>query len=145
MATWQITGNQLDFSITRTVVASKENVYKVLVDMEAYPEFIHDLGPVRREGKLYHFTARAAILTIPITITVSPVPNRSIGFKLVEGPLEQLSGEWLIEDGERPEQTKVSLMIHAEAKWGGGWLLRMAAKFTENKSDKLIALFINRV
>ena len=61
MASWQITDNKFDFSISHCIEAVPETVYRVLAEMEAYPEFINDLISVRREGNLYHFVARAAL------------------------------------------------------------------------------------
>ena len=95
MASWQITDNQLDFSITHSIAAPKDVVYQVLVDMEAYPKFINDLISVKREGDLYKFVARAAILTIPATVTVTRTPGRSVAFELVDGPVDVLTGSWL--------------------------------------------------
>jgi ribosome-associated toxin RatA of RatAB toxin-antitoxin module len=145
MNSWHIADKKLDFSISRSVVAPKEQVYRVLADMEAYPEFINDLVSVKRTGNLYHFVARAAILTVRATLMVTHTPHRLIAFELVEGPIERLTGHWLVEEGERPEQTKVTLTIQAESGRAGMWLLRMTAKFIENKSDKFIGAFINRV
>lgn len=145
MSSWHIIDNKLDFSITRTVVAPKALVYQVLADMEAYPEFINELRSVKRTGNLYHFAARAVILTIQATMVVTPKPPRSIAFQLVEGPIDRLVGQWLVEEGERPEQAKVTLTLQAESGRTGTWLLRMVAQFLENKSDEIIALFIERV
>jgi ribosome-associated toxin RatA of RatAB toxin-antitoxin module len=113
--------------------------------MEAYPQFLNDLVSVKREGDRYHFVARAAILTIPATLVVSKTPDRQITFEMIEGPVEQLSGSWLIRAGEVPDQTEVALNVRAETGDRGEWLLRMTAKFLENKSDKLIAAFTERV
>jgi len=145
MASWQITDNKFDFSVTHTIAASKELVYQVLANMEAYPEFINDLVSVRREGSLYHFVARAAILTIPATLLVTETPDRSVDFELVEGPVEVLTGSWRVEEGDTPSQTKITLNIHAETGARGEWLLRMTGKYVENKTDKLIAAFSDRV
>lgn len=145
MGNWQITGNKFNFSLSHSIGASREAVYRVLADMESYPEFLNDLVSVRREGELYHFVARAALLTIPATLRVTPTPGQSVAFDLVEGPIDRLNGSWLIENGDTPEQTRVTLTIHAETGGRGEWLLRMTAKFIENKTDKLIAAFSNRV
>jgi ribosome-associated toxin RatA of RatAB toxin-antitoxin module len=144
MVTWQIANNKFDFSITHNIAASKEVVYQVLADMEAYPEFINDLVSVTREGDLYKFVARAAILTISATLKVVEIPDREIKFELVEGPVEVLTGSWLVEEGRTPEQTRVILTIHAETHAQGEWLLRMTGRYVQNKTDKLIAAFSAR-
>lgn len=144
MVTWQIADNKFDFSITHSITASKEIVYRVLADMEAYPEFVNDLVSVTREGDLYRFVARAAILTVSVTLKVVETPGQAINFELVEGPVEMLTGSWLIEEGRTPEQTRVTLTLHAETHARGEWLLRMTGKYVQNKTDKLIAAFSAR-
>ena len=145
MATWQMGDNQFDFSTTHSIAASKDVVYRVLADMEAYPEFVNDLVSVKREGDVYKFVARAAILTIPATVRVTKTPVRAVAFELVDGPVDALVGRWLVEAGNTPEQTKVTLTIHAETTGRGEWLLRLTGKYIQNKSDKLIAAFSHRV
>jgi ribosome-associated toxin RatA of RatAB toxin-antitoxin module len=145
MATWQIHDNQFDLSITHSIRAPGEIVYQVLADMEAYPEFISDLVSVKREGDVYRFVARAAILTIPVTVIVLKTPGRSVAFELVEGPVDRLAGAWLVEPGERPGETKVTLTMHAETDERGQWLLRMTGKYVQGKAAKLINAFANRV
>lgn len=144
MVTWQIADNQFDFSITHSMAASQEVVYRVLADMEAYPEFVNDLIAVTRDGDLYKFTARAAILTVSATLKVSEKPGHSITFELVEGPIELLTGSWRVEAGRIPQQTRVTLTVHAETHPRGEWLLRMTGKYVQNKTDKLIAAFSAR-
>src|SRR6185436_20191722 len=99
MATWHITDNQFDFSITHSMTASREVVYRVLADMGSYPEFVNELISVNRQGNLYRFAARAAILTVSATLKVLETPGQAIAFELVEGPVEVLNGSWQIEDG----------------------------------------------
>lgn len=144
MVTWQIADNKFDFSITHSIAASKEVVYRVLADMEAYPEFVNDLVSVTRQGDLYKFVARAAILTVSATLKVVEIPGQEIKFELVEGPVEMLTGSWLVEEGRTPEQTRVTLTLHAETHARGEWLLRMTGKYVQNKTDKLIAAFSAR-
>jgi ribosome-associated toxin RatA of RatAB toxin-antitoxin module len=145
MTTWEIHDNQFDLSITHSIAAPKEIVYEVLADMEAYPAFINDLVSVKRDGELYHFLARAAILTIPVTVAVTKTPSQSVAFEMVEGPVDQLSGAWLIEAGEVPEETKVALTLHAETGERGEWLLRMTGQYVQNKTNKLVNAFSDRV
>ena len=137
--------NSLNFSLSHIVPASKERVYQVLADMEAYPEFINDLVSVKREGNQYRFVARAMLLRLSATMVVHEVPGEAINFRLVKGPVKQLTGQWRVEEAETPGQTKVTLTVQAAAGTGGQWLLRMTAKFLENKSETLIAVFSNRV
>jgi ribosome-associated toxin RatA of RatAB toxin-antitoxin module len=145
MVTWQIADNKFDFSVTHSLAASKEVVYRVLADMEAYPEFVNDLVSVSREGNLYKFVARVAILTVSATLAVTEMPGQAIAFELVDGPVDVLTGSWLIEPGRTPDQTRVTLTLHVETQARGEWLLRMTGKFVQNKADKLIAAFSNRV
>ena len=145
MVTWQITDNKFDFSITHSIAASKDLVYQVLADMEAYPEFVNDLISVTRDGNLYKFVARVAILTVSALLAVTETPGRSIAFELIDGPVDVLTGSWLIEAGRTPEQTRVTLTIHVETHARGEWLLRMTSKFVQSKTDKLIVAFSNRV
>jgi ribosome-associated toxin RatA of RatAB toxin-antitoxin module len=119
-------------------------VYRVLADMEAYPEFINDLIAVTHEGALYKFTARVALLTISATLKVTEQPGHSIDFELVEGPIDVLTGSWRVEAGRTPELTGVTLTVHAETHARGEWLLRMTSKFVQSKTDKLIAAFSRR-
>lgn len=144
MSTWQIHDNQFDFTLTHRIAASGEVVYRVLAEMETYPEFVNELISVSREGDLYKFTARAAILTVSATIRVKETPGRAIDFELVEGPIDKLTGRWLVEPGEAAGHTKVTLSLHAETQARGEWLLRMTGRFVENKSDKLITAFSTR-
>ncbi len=144
MVTWQITDNKFDFSITQSVSASMEVVYRVLADMEAYPEFVNDLISVTCDGNLYKFVARAAILTVSATLRVTETPGCSIAFELVEGPIDVLTGSWQIEEERTPEQTRVTLTIQAETHARGEWLLRMTGKYVQSKTDKLIAAFSQR-
>lgn len=137
--------NSFNFSVTHTIPAPKERVYRVLADMEAYPEFINDLVSVKREGDLYHFTARVTLLTVSATVTVNEVPGEAINFRLVKGPVDQLTGQWRVEAAETPGQTKVTLAVQAATGARGQWLLRMTARFIESKSDKLVAVFRDRV
>ena len=145
MTTWQIHDNQFDLSITQSIAAPREIVYEVLADMGAYPEFINDLVSVKRDGDVYHFLARAAILTIPVTVVVTKTPGQSVAFELVEGPVDRLTGTWLIEAGEAPEETQVTLTVHAETNARGEWLLRMTGQYVQNKTGKLINAFSQRV
>lgn len=144
MLTWQLAENKFDFSITHSITASTEVVYRVLADMEAYPEFVNDLVSVTREGELYKFVARAAILTVSALLKVVETPGEAVHFELVEGPVEVLTGSWRIEAGRTLEQTRVTLTIHAETHARGEWLLRMTGKYVQNKTDKLIAAFSTR-
>lgn len=144
MVTWQIADNKFDFSITHSITASKDVVYRVLADMEAYPKFVNDLVSVTRQDDLYKFVARAAILTVSATLKVGETPGRVINFELVEGPVDVLTGSWLVEEGRTPEQTRVTLTLHAETHARGEWLLRMTGKYVQNKTDKLIAAFSAR-
>ena len=52
-----------------------------------------------------------------------------------------MNGAWLIEAGETPDQTVVTLDIHAETDDRGEWLLRMTGRYVENKTAKLINAF----
>jgi ribosome-associated toxin RatA of RatAB toxin-antitoxin module len=145
MRTWQIRENEFDLSITHNIDASKEAVYDVLAELEAYPDFINDLVSVKRDGDVYHFVARAAILTIPATVAVIKTPGQTVAFELVEGPVDRLKGAWLVEAGDTPDQTKVTLTVHAETDERGEWLLRMTGRYVQNKTDKLITAFSYRV
>ncbi|MBI1877256.1 MAG: gluconate 2-dehydrogenase subunit 3 family protein, partial [Chloroflexi bacterium] len=131
-------------SITHSITASQEVVYRVLADMEAYPEFINDLIAVTREEDLYKFTARVALLTVSATLKVMEQPGHSLAFELVEGPIDAMSGSWVVEAGRTPELTRVTLTVHAETHARGEWLLRMTGKFVQSKTDKLIAAFSQR-
>lgn len=145
MSTWKIQGNKFDFSIAHSINAPRDVVYSVLANLEAYPEFVNDIISAKREGELYKFVARAAILTIPATVRATKTPGRSVAFELVEGPVDVLTGKWLIEDGDKPDQTRVTLTVHVEAPGEGEWLLRMTGKYVESKTGKLIAAFSKRV
>jgi ribosome-associated toxin RatA of RatAB toxin-antitoxin module len=137
--------NSFNFSITHLIPAPKKRVYQVLADMEAYPEFINGLISVKREGELYHFVARVMLLRVSATLAVNEVPGEAINFRLVEGPVEQLTGQWRVEAAETAGQTKVTLTVQAASGGRGQWLLRLTTKFIETQSDHLIALFSNRI
>lgn len=142
---WQIHDNQFDFSMTHSIAAPKPVVYGVLANLEAYPEFISDLVSATREGDTYRVVAKAAILTIPARVRVTEDFGHEVTFELIEGPVDVLTGRWRIEDGESPGQTKVTLSVHIEAGKRGEWLLRMAGKYVESKTGKLIDAFSRRV
>lgn len=142
---WQIQENQFDFVITHSIAAPRSIVYDVLANLEAYPEFISDLVSVSREGDTYRVIAKAALLTIPARVKISQDPGRKVVFELIEGPVDVLTGHWHIEDGETPGQTKVTLSVHIEAGKRGEWLLRMAGKYVESKTGKLVEAFSHRV
>jgi ribosome-associated toxin RatA of RatAB toxin-antitoxin module len=137
--------NSFNFSVTHLIPAPKARVYQVLADMEAYPEFINGLISVKRAGELYHFVARVMLLRVSATMAVSEVPGETISFRLVEGPVDQLTGRWRVEAAETPSQTRVTLTVQAASGGRGQWLLRLTAKFIETQSDHLIALFSNRI
>ncbi len=145
MTTWQVHDNKFDLSLTHSIAAPRETVYQVLANLEAYPEFINDLVSVKSDGSLYRLVARAAILTIPVTVTVTKAPHKSVSFELVEGPVDRLSGAWLLEPGDTPQQTKVTLTIHVETDERGQWLLRMTGQYVQNKTGKLVNAFSTRV
>lgn len=145
MNEWQIRDNQFDLTISHSITAPRETVYRVLADLEAYPDFINDLVSVKGEGDRYRFVARAAILTIPATVKVTRQPPEAITFELLEGPVDRLTGRWQVEPGETPLETKVTLRVHAETDARGEWLLRMTGKYVQGKTDKLINAFTRRV
>ncbi len=143
---WQAEDNKFDFSISQTVDAPRSTVYEVLANFEAYPDFISDVASATRVGRdVYKMVVKAAILTIPARVRVTKTPEREVGFELVEGPVEVMRGKWQVEDGERPGQAKVSLSVHMEATDRSEWLLRMAGKFVQSKTGKLVEAFQKRV
>jgi ribosome-associated toxin RatA of RatAB toxin-antitoxin module len=143
---WQVEDNKFDFSISQTIDAPRPIVYQVLANFEAYPDFISDVASATRTGRdTYQMVVKAAILTIPARVRVTEIPDREVGFELVEGPVEVLLGKWQVDDGEKPGQTKVTLSVHMEATQRSEWLLRMAGKFVQSKTGKLVEAFQHRV
>lgn len=145
MIPWGNRSYKFDFSTGRNVTASRETVYRVLSDMERYPEFIEELISVRREGGRYRFVGRATLATASASLKVVETPGRMIAFELVEGPIERLSGRWQIDEGDGPGRLRVTLALRAESGRRGWWLLRMAALFIERKADSWVAAFVRRV
>jgi ribosome-associated toxin RatA of RatAB toxin-antitoxin module len=145
VSSWRIQDGKFDFTIQRTIAAPRDVVYRVLADLEAYPEFISDLVSVARDGDRYTLVARAAILTIPVTVSARFSPGHAIEFDLVEGPVSALKGVWTVRDGASPGQSEITLAIQAEAPAQGDWLLRMSGKYVESKTEKLVAAFSRRV
>jgi ribosome-associated toxin RatA of RatAB toxin-antitoxin module len=145
VSSWRIQDGKIDFTIQRTIAAPRDVVYRVLADLEAYPEFISDLVSVTRHGDRFTLVARAAILTIPVTVSARFNPGQAIEFDLVEGPVSALQGAWRVRDGASPGLSEITLEIHAEAPAQGEWLLRMSGKYVESKTEKLVAAFSRRV
>lgn len=142
----EIKDNRLDFSITESIGAPRDLVYDVVAHLEAYPDFISDVVSARAEDSdTYKIVTKAAVLKIPSRVTVSRIPGRRIDFELIEGPVDVLYGHWAVQEGDAPGVTHVTLTVHMETGGRGEWLLRMAGKFVESKSNKFVDAFKQRV
>lgn len=80
--------------LTEIVDAPVEEVYAVVADVEAYPEFIEDFESVRVNGDLIEMSVRAGPIGLSWTQRVRHEPNRSIRFVLVSGPFRSFRGAW---------------------------------------------------
>ena len=78
---------------------SPEEMYKLVTDVEAYPEFLpwcssaevlaqHDDGVTARLGLAYMGVRQS------FTTRNTEVPGRSVSLRLVDGPFSQLEGTW---------------------------------------------------
>ena len=142
---WQLDGNKFDFSMTENIDAPRDVVYSVLSDFETYPDFITDIISVSPTSTGYHMVVKAAILTVPADVRVRRVPGREIAFELTDGPIDVLTGRWLIDGGEDGQAADVTLSVHMEAGQRSEWLLRMAGTFVQNKTGKLADAFRERI
>ncbi len=143
---WKIEDNQFDFSMTQTIEAPRHIVYQTLVNFEAYPEFINDVVSVTRQGNdIIQAVVKVAILTIAGRARVKETLDRELFFELIEGPVEVMQGTWQISDGEKTGQTLVTLNLRMVASEHSMWLLQMAGKFVQSKTEKLVEAFQKRV
>jgi ribosome-associated toxin RatA of RatAB toxin-antitoxin module len=143
---WKIEDNQFDFSMTQIIEAPRHIVYQTLVNFEAYPEFINDVASVTRQGNdIIQAVVKVAILTITGRARVKETLDRELVFELIEGPVEVMQGTWQIADGEKTGQTLVTLNLRMVASEHSMWLLQMAGKFVQSKTEKLVEAFQKRV
>ncbi len=142
---WRVEDNRFDFSMTQSIEAPKSVVYSVLADFASYPDFISDIVSVTRIGDVYHMVVKAAILTIPAQLRASADSLNEIAFQMIDGPVDVLTGKWMVAEGSQPNETQVTLVIHIEAGARSEWLLRMTGKFVQGKTGKLVQAFAARV
>ena len=83
---------------TGEIEAPVETVYRVVADVESYPEFLPGVKRVARlEGDVVEMTVGLGPIDVTWTSKARMTPYESIVIDLVEGPFRQLAGEWSFE------------------------------------------------
>lgn len=82
-----------------TVVnAPIHDVYRVVADVETYPDFLPGVRRVRRDGDRIQMTVQAGPLELTWTHQATFVEDKEISLKLVQGPFRKLDGLWTFQD-----------------------------------------------
>lgn len=86
--------NPYRIDLSEIVDAPVEEVYAVVADVRAYPEFLQDFESVRINGDLVEMSVKAGPVTLVWTQRVRYNLNQSIQFVLVSGPFRSFRGAW---------------------------------------------------
>ncbi len=101
--------------LVKLIKADKAKVYSVAREMEKFPEFMPDIKKVKileRAGNKTVTEWESLLEDTPICWKEQDEfddAKPAIKFKLIEGDLDKLDGEWKFEDA--PEGTKVTLLL----------------------------------
>lgn len=82
------------------IAAPIHDVYKVVADVEAYPEFLPGVRRVRRDGDRIEMTVQAGPLELTWTHQATFAPDSRITLRLIQGPFKKLDGLWTFEENE---------------------------------------------
>jgi ribosome-associated toxin RatA of RatAB toxin-antitoxin module len=117
-----------------------DQLYKLINDVESYPDFLDGcVGAeiLRQEQGLMEARLdlqKKGISQSFVTRNVLQEPE-SIRMELLEGPLESLTGEWLIKP-LTDQGCKLSLELHFEMKQG--LIMQMVARFFGETANRLV-------
>lgn len=106
-------------SITETINAPIETLFKVITGYESYPEFLPEtksaqIVEVDGEDKLVKFEIDV-IKRVKYTLRIKEIKNKSMRWDLEEGDLfKKNSGSWELESNG--DSTKVSYFVNVEFK-----------------------------
>jgi ribosome-associated toxin RatA of RatAB toxin-antitoxin module len=126
-----------------TVQAPLAVAYAVVADHERYPEFINDVVSARSEGEGCTMTLRVGPMRVPVRTRVEAVPEQSVRFVLVDGPIARLEGRWTFTRAE----AAVTIALEAEVDAGGlgAWMGRVAGQFADRHLQKVKTAFRDRI
>lgn len=131
---------------TALVPFSAENMYQLVEDVAGYPQFLSwcvashllDSGP---DWQLASLDIAIAGLRQSFTTRNQLAPGRSLQMELVQGPFQQLSGEWrFLALGDRG--SKISLQLDFD--FAGGLLSSAFRHGFANVADRLVSDFCQR-
>ena len=131
---------------TALVPFSAENMYQLVEDVAAYPQFLSwcvasrllDRGP---DWQLASLDIAIAGLRQSFTTRNQLAPGRSLQLQLVQGPFQKLSGEWrFLTLGNRG--SKISLQLDFD--FAGGLLSSAFRHGFANVADRLVSDFCQR-
>lgn len=89
----------MEIKRTALVYYTPEQMYRLVNDVEAYPEFLPWCSRAKRlQGDEHQLTASIEISKGPVRKTFSTrnqmIPGEQITLRLVEGPFKYLEGQW---------------------------------------------------
>ena len=120
-----------------------EKIYNVVADVSKYPEFLPGIKKVEVNGDLVTMTVNMGPATVSWTSKATYEPNKSISFKLVEGPFKQMDGRW--EFGVDGNKTKIKYLTDFELTLSIPGINEIAAKAIEANSNSIIEAFKKRL
>lgn len=120
-----------------------EKIYQTVADVEKYPEFLPGIKKVEVNGDLVKMTVNMGPATVSWTSKATYEPNKSISFKLVEGPFKQLDGKWeFAADGK---MTRIKYMTDFELTLAIPGINEIAAKAIEANTNAILEAFKKRL
>ena len=120
-----------------------EKIYEVVADVSRYPEFLPGIKKVEVNGDLVKMTVNMGPATVSWTSKATYEPNKSISFKLVEGPFKQLDGKWeFAVDGK---MTRIKYMTDFELTLPIPGINEIAAKAIEANTNAILEAFKKRL
>ena len=126
-----------------TVRAPLAVAFAVVADFERYPEFINDVVSARSDGGECRMVLRVGPMRIPVRTRVEAVPERSVRFVLVEGPIARLDGWWRLTSAE--DTVTIALEAEVDAGGLGAWMGRLAGQFADRHLQKVKLAFRDRI
>ena len=139
---WEIADNTYTFTAEIDAAGPVERVYPVVFEVERYPEFIPDITAASIEGDTVTMIYKAGPLDVRVVSAFEYEPNAYVRFRLKEGPLKSLIGEWRFEPNGAG--TRVTMSTAFEPKLASRWLLRMTEKMLEYKTNTIMKRFAER-
>jgi coenzyme Q-binding protein COQ10 len=129
---------------TGEIDASVERVYRVVADVEKYPEFLPGVKRVARlEGDLVEMTVGLGPIDVTWTSRASLTPFESIVIDLVEGPFRQMDVRW--EFTPQGDRTRVKYTTDFQLRLPMPGMGRIVSRAIEANTDATIRAFWRRV